>query len=299
MEKMIREFIKFYASDSDNTARAYERLAREYIEYTMSYTDWSLDEVIKESNKRNVLMFIAMLNEKGLSPYSINMYTSAIETLYKYFMEFDMRTKENPVETVRRQNTKGVKQHQPYLEEDEYKRLIAVTQVKVGKTKKFPLVSARDKFLYTLNLTLGLRASESLNLKIKQFESDVLTIKGKGNKLRSVRITQEIRDCFNAYMKVRPMAFDNNTVDEGWLFVTINGNQLSLKDFNKNLKRNLERANLNTDMASHALRRSCVTHYLNEGVPIQQVARLVGHSSTTTTMRYYKEDGTNFDFMGL
>lgn len=52
-------------------------------------------------------------------------------------------------------------------------------------------------------------------------------------------------------------------------------------------------------MASHGLRRSCVTKYLNDGVPIQQVARLVGHSSTSTTMRYYKADGSEFDFMGI
>lgn len=299
MSQMMNEFIKYYASESENTAKSYARSVREYIAFTMNYTGWSLDELIEQSNKRNILMFVAMLNERGLSPYSVNVYTSGVETFYKFLVEFDYREKENPVNNVRRQNTKGVEQHQPYIEESDFKKLIGATQIKSAKTKKFPFVSARDKFLYTLNLTTGLRGSESLNLKIEQFESDIITIKGKGNKLRKVRLTQEIRECYNEYMKVRHMAFENGTEDEGWVFVTINGNQLSLKDFNKNLKRNLEKVGLSTDMASHGLRRSCVTKYLNDGVPIQQVARLVGHSSTSTTMRYYKADGSEFDFMGI
>lgn len=299
MNHYVNEFVKFYANNSENTAKYYSRSVREFIVFTMSHSNWSVDEVITNSNKRDVLLFIAMLNERGLSPYSVNVYTSAIETFFKYTIEFEYRSKMNPVDTVRRQNVNGVEQKQTYLEEDEYKRLIQATQIKGNKTKKFEFVSARDKFLYTLNLTLGLRASESLNLKLEQFNSDVLTILGKGNKIRYVRLTQEIKDCFNAYMRVRYMAFDSGVADNGWVFVTINGNQLSTKDFNKNLKRNLEKANIDKDIASHGLRRSCVTHYLNDGVPIQQVAVLVGHSSTSTTMRYYKEDGSNLDFMGL
>ena len=298
-EQLLKEFVKFYCDNSENTAKSYVRSVNEYLTFTMGYTNWSLEELIEKSNKRNILMFVAMLNERGLSPYTVNVYTSGVETFFQFLVEFDYKADNNPVNNVRRQNTKGVEQHQPYIEEEDFKKLIGATQIKSAKTKKFPFVSARDKFLYTLNLTTGLRGSESLNLKIEQFESDILTILGKGGKLRRVKITQEIRECYNEYMKVRYMAFENGTEDEGWVFVTINGNQLSLKDFNKNLKRNLEKVGLSTDMASHGLRRSCVTKYLNDGVPIQQVARLVGHSSTSTTMRYYKADGSEFDFMGI
>ena len=298
-EQLLKEFVKFYCDNSENTAKSYVRSVNEYLTYTMSYTNWSLEELIEKSNKRNILIFIAMLNERGLSPYTVNVYTSGVETFFQFLVEFDYKADNNPVNNVRRQNTKGVEQHQPYIKEEDFKKLIGATQIKSAKTKKFPFVSARDKLLYTLNLSTGMRGSESLNLKIEQFESDIITIKGKGNKLRKIRLTQEIRECYNEYMKVRYMAFENGTVDEGWVFVTINGNQLSLKDFNKNLKRNLEKVGLSTDMASHGLRRSCVTKYLNDGVPIQQVARLVGHSSTSTTMRYYKADGSEFDFMGL
>lgn len=299
MNQMMNEFIKYYASESENTAKSYARSVREYLAFTMNYTGWSLDELIEQSNKRNILMFVAMLNERGLSPYSVNVYTSGVETFYKFLVEFDYREKENPVNNVRRQNTRGVKQKQEYLTEEEYKRLLSVVKVKVGKTKKFEFVSARDTLMFTLNLTIGLRVSETLSLTVEQFKNDIITIKGKGDKLRSFRVNKEIRDCFNAYMRVRSQAFKVGQEDCGLLFVTISGNEMCTKDVNKNIKKYSERAKIDKDLSSHCLRRSCITRYLDMGVPIQQVAKLSGHSNCSTTMRYYKSDGTEFDFVDV
>ena len=80
MSQMMNEFIKYYASESENTAKSYARSVREYLAFTMNYTGWSLDELIEQSNKRNILMFVAMLNERGLNPYTVNVYTSGVET---------------------------------------------------------------------------------------------------------------------------------------------------------------------------------------------------------------------------
>lgn len=293
---MLKEFVRFYCN-SDNTAKSYVRIVSDYIGFCEREFGWSMDEVVSNSNKRSILTYLSGMEDRGLSPYTVNLSRSALKTFFQYCGEFDYRTKENPVLTVKRSNTSGVEQKSPYLEEDEFRRLVQATQVKTGKTKKFEFTSARDKLLLTLNLTLGLRASESLNLKVQQLESDTLTIVGKGNKLRKLRVTDDIRECFKDYMNVRHMAYDSGTQDEGYVFVTINGNQLGIKDFNKNLKKYAERAEITKDIASHALRRSCATHYLNNGVPLAQVAKALGHKNTSTTMRYYKESGDSLDFI--
>ena len=135
-------------------------------------------------------------------------------------------------------------------------------------------------------------------MKVEQFDSDIITVIGKGNKKRSFRVTYEIRVKFNEYMKVRGQAFEGDE-DSEFLFVSVTGKQLYTKDINKNLKKYCERCGIDKDITSHCLRRSCATHYLNEGVPVAQVSRLLGHSNPQTTMRYYKADGTDFDFLGL
>ena len=298
MNNYLSEFIMFYCKDSKETASNYRRVAKEFCMFTMEQRGWSMDELVANTNKRDTLMYIQELERRGLSPHSINFYISAVSTFFKYLTEFDYRDKTNPCDTVQRVSTQGVEQKQEYLTEDEYTNLLQAIKVRTVKARKFEFTSARDTLLVTLNLTVGLRCSEALNLTVEQFNSDVISIIGKGGKLRKFKVTDEIRARFNEYMKVRDQAF-NDGEDNELLFVSVTGKELHVKDINKNLKKYCERCGIDKDITSHCLRRSCATHYLQEGIPVAQVSRLLGHSNPQTTMRYYKADGADFDFLGL
>lgn len=298
MNNYLSEFIMFYCKDSKETASNYRRVSKEFCEYTMKQRGWNMDELVANTNKRDILMYVQALEGRGLSPHSINFYISAVSTFFKYLVEFDYRDKTNPCDTVQRVSTQGVEQKQEYLTEDEYTNLLQAIRIKTNKARKFEFTSARDTLLVTLNLTVGLRCSEALNLTVEQFNSDVISIIGKGGKLRKFKVTDEIRTRFNEYMEVRDQAF-NDGEDSELLFVSITGKELHVKDINKNLRKYCERCGIDKDITSHCLRRSCATHYLQEGIPVAQVATLLGHSDVKTTMRYYKEDGSSFDFLGL
>ena len=298
MNNYLNEMVMFYCANSKETASNYRRIAKEFCEYTMKQRCWNMDELVANTNKRDILMYIQALEGRGLSPHSINFYISAVSTFFKYLVEFDYRDKTNPCDTVQRVSTQGVEQKQEYLTEDEYTNLLQAIKVRTAKARKFEFTSARDTLLVTLNLTVGLRCSEALNLTVEQFNSDVISIIGKGGKLRKFKVTDEIRARFNEYMEVRDQAF-NDGEDSELLFVSVTGKELHVKDINKNLKKYCERCGIDKDITSHCLRRSCATHYLQEGVPVAQVSRLLGHSNPQTTMRYYKADGADFDFLGL
>ena len=298
MNNYLSEFIMFYCKDSKETASNYRRVSKEFCEYTMKQRGWNMDELVANTNKRDILMYIQELEGRGLSPHSINFYISAVSTFFKYLIEFDYRDKTNPCDTVQRISTQGVEQKQEYLTEDEYTNLLQAIKVRTAKARKFEFTSARDTLLVTLNLTVGLRCSEALNLTVEQFNSDIISIIGKGGKLRKFKVTDEIRARFNEYMEVRDQAF-NDGEDSELLFVSVTGKELHVKDINKNLKKYCERCGIDKDITSHCLRRSCATHYLQEGIPVAQVSRLLGHSNPQTTMRYYKADGADFDFLGL
>ena len=298
MNNYLSEFIMFYCKDSKETASNYRRVSKEFCEYTMGQRGWNMNELVANTNKRDILMYIQELEGRELSPHSINFYISAVSTFFKYLVEFDYRDKTNPCDTVQRISTQGVEQKQEYLTEDEYTNLLQAIRIKTNKARKFEFTSARDTLLVTLNLTVGLRCSEALNLTVEQFNSDVISIIGKGGKLRKFKVTDEIRTRFNEYMEVRDQAF-NDGEDSELLFVSVTGKELHVKDINKNLKKYCERCGIDKDITSHCLRRSCATHYLQEGIPVAQVSRLLGHSNPQTTMRYYKADGADFDFLGL
>lgn len=299
MNNYLSEFTCFYCQNSIETAKNYRRASKDFIEFTMNRQGWNMDELVVKANKRDVLYYIKELESRDISPYSINFYISAISTFFRYLIEFEYKDGLNPCENVQRLNTQGIEQKQEYLTEDEYKRLLEVVKIKEGRQRKFEFTSKRDTFLLTLNLSLGLRGSESLALTVKQFDNDIITVKGKGNKFRSFKITDEIRNAFNEYMKVRHLAFNEDQEDEGLLFVSVTGKQLHTKDINKNLKKYAERADICKDLSSHCLRRSCITRYLSMGVPVAQVSKLAGHSNSATTMRYFQADASDFDFPEL
>lgn len=299
MNEYLMEFTRFYCGDSRETAVNYRRIAKEFCETTMENRGWTMDELVENTSKRDILIFMNALEQRGLSPHSINFYVSAVSTLFTYLGEFDYRTGANPCANVKRANTDGVEQKAEYLTEDEYANLLTAIGIRTAKARKFEFTSARDKLLVTLNLTVGLRCSEALGLTVEQFNNDIISVVGKGGKRRSFKVTDEVRDRFNEYMQVRSMAFSDDQEDCGLLFLSVTGKGLHTKDVNKQLKRYCERANIAKDITSHALRRSCVTRYLNDGVPVAQVSKLVGHSDTATTMRYFKADSSEFDFLGL
>ena len=299
MNNYLNEMVMFYCQNSVETAKNYRRASKDFIEFTMNRQGWSMDELVVKANKRDVLYYIKELESRDISPYSINFYISAIGTFFRFLIEFEYRSSSNPCENVQRLDTDGIEQKQEYLEEYEYKALLQVIKTREGRQRKFEFTSSRDVLWCTLCLTVGLRAFEALNLKVEQFNSDIITIKGKGNKIRSFKITDEIKKAFNEYMKVRSTVFSEGQEDEGYVFISVTGKQLATKDINKNLKKYASRANIDKELSSHALRRSCVTKYLNDGVPIAKVAVLVGHSSTNVTQRYYKATGEDFDFLGI
>ena len=299
MNNYLNEMVMFYCANSKETAKNYRRASKDFIEFTMNRQGWNMDELVVKANKGDVLYYIKELEDRGLSPYSINFYISVVSTFFKFLTDFDYRDKTNPCDTVQRVNTQGIEQKQEYLTEDEYKRLLEVVRIKEGRQRKFEFTSSRDVLWCTLCLTVGLRAFEALSLTVKQFDNDTITVKGKGNKFRSFKITDEIRNAFNEYMEVRHLAFNEDQEDEGLLFVSVTGKQLHTKDINKNLKKYADRAGIAKDLSSHSLRRSCATKYLNDGVSVAKVAALLGHSDVKTTMLYFREDGSNFDFLGL
>ena len=86
MNNYLSEFIMFYCKDSKETASNYRRVSKEFCEYTMEQRGWSMNELVANTNKRDILMYVQALEGRGLSPHSINFYISAVSTFFKYLV---------------------------------------------------------------------------------------------------------------------------------------------------------------------------------------------------------------------
>ncbi len=166
-----------------------------------------------------------------------------------------------------------------------------LTAVMAACTSDETLSGARDAAVIGLGYGLGLRRAEVAKAKLADYDRGrgLFSVKhGKGHKTRILPIDNGARDALEAWLKARGN-------EGGNIFYGVNkGGKISTKRVNARaihelyLKRAAQANVHNTGF--HDLRRSFVTHMLGLSVDVAMVAKLAGHASTATTLRYDKRN---------
>jgi integrase/recombinase XerC len=157
-------------------------------------------------------------------------------------------------------------------------------------------MSAEEKALvWTLRWT-GVRNAELRSIRMGDVdftEGSIYVRKAKGGKQRTIPITPELRPHLNKWLlhlQQKGLYRQN-----GPLFPTRNGNPWAAQFAEKLVRRVGERAQLRLDaggvsrLTPHTLRRTFGSYFLNRGVRLEVVSKLLGHSSTQITERAYAE----------
>lgn len=133
-----------------------------------------------------------------------------------------------------------------------------------------------QKLLIVLCGMVGLRVSEALDIKPSHFNFGQLelTVTGKGEKTRTVPISEEAWEQVGTY------------VTEAFLRGRTNLIHYSDRGARKLITAIGARANVARPVASHDLRATYATELHNAGVPIRVVQELLGHAHVSTTEGY-------------
>lgn len=139
----------------------------------------------------------------------------------------------------------------------------------------------RDKAIICFLLSTGCRISEMTQLNrndvdLKNRECKVL---GKGNKERIVYIDSVTAMTINEYLK-------NRTDDSPALFAGKGTERLKPHGIRQMLKNLQDAAHIETTVHPHRFRRTLATNLIHRGMPIQEVAKILGHEKLDTTMKY-------------
>ena len=135
-----------------------------------------------------------------------------------------------------------------------------------------------------LMYSCGLRVSEMISLEKKSinFEEKILSIKGKGNKERSIPINEVALDYLSHYLNKElktnktKRVFINKTTKK----------PLTRQVFFMNLKKYAKRAGIEKEISLHTLRHTFATELLENGADLRIVQTLLGHSNVSTTQIY-------------
>ena len=153
-----------------------------------------------------------------------------------------------------------------------------------------PWILARDAAVLGLLYGAGLRISEALGISRRDAPTegrDVLTVTGKGGKMRSVPVIAPVRGAVDAYLELCPFPLK----PEGPLFVGARGGALSPRIIQLAVERMRGALGLPDSATPHALRHSFATHLLSRGGDLRSIQELLGHASLSTTQVYTAIDG--------
>lgn len=139
---------------------------------------------------------------------------------------------------------------------------------------------ARDKAILELAYGSGLRAEEICNLELADINGREITVHGKGEKTRTVPITQECADAIQRYIdgwrgKLRGLVFVSCP---RWKALTRNY-------LVRMVRRRARDAGLE-NVTTHTLRHAFATHMLDAGMDLRTIQEILGHASIATTQRY-------------
>ena len=183
-----------------------------------------------------------------------------------------------------------------WLTPEEVKRLVASVR---GRTAR------RDKVALSLLVGAGLRRDEAVNLTWscvkQQGERTVLAVEGKGKKKRTVPVSPALEAMLEDWRAFCQADKSERIVRGLAAGGTLSDSLTSAQLFN--IVRKHGKRIAKPELSPHDLRRTYARIGYDNGVPLDELAQLLGHSSTETTRLYIgatiRHDRTPSDFVPL
>lgn len=278
------QYVEIERGRSLNTVRNYDQYLTRFLEYTKLKNPKDItDSIVRE--------FRVWLNrqeahrEKGAAASTLkkrtqNYYLIALRAFLKYLARQGITS----LSPDRIELAKVPERSLDLISIEELQRLLDAPDVAT-------LRGLRDKAMLELFFSTGLRVSElcslprDINLKL-----DEVSVRGKGEKVRVVFISDDARTAVKKYLDKR------DDMDDA-LFVQIladNQKLASKRDSLRITPRSVERiikqyaikSGISKKVTPHVIRHSFATDLLRNGADLRSVQILLGHANINTTQIY-------------
>lgn len=259
---------------SPNTARAYGRDLDDFVTWFQQTSGSQFEPAAVTS--LDVREYRRALQNRRASAATINRRLAALTSYFRWAVE-QGQVPDNPAAGV--SGMGAVKLAPKWLERTEQNGLVRQARKKG---------SLRDMAIVVLLLNTGLRVSELCDLemgdiKISDRKGSVHVRAGKGQKDRSVPLNGEAREAMENYLATLPASWRDNPRQQIWR--NQRGESLTPAGVQNLVREYARRAKL-PGCTPHTLRHSFGKNLVDAGVPLDQVAALLGHENLNTTRIY-------------
>ncbi len=156
----------------------------------------------------------------------------------------------------------------------------------IGSLDMGRFTDRRMKVMFILALDAGLRRGELCGLRIDDFDPEGMTLTvtpetSKAKRGRIVPISPQVVREIRRFISLCPREWKSP-----WIFPTESGEKLTPSNFGYQIRRAAKRTG--KEIQIHGLRHLCATEFLRQTGNIALTAQLLGHSSISTTARFYE-----------
>lgn len=276
---LLRQFLEYTEIERGRAVKTIEN----YEHYLTRFFDQMQIKEVSDITEEKIREFRLWLNRQpGVSGTmkrrTQNYYLIALRAYLKYLRKRDV----NGLNPERIELAKLPERQIDIISGVELDRLINSAD---GSDEK----SLRDRAILEMLFSTGLRVSElcALNSDI-DLSRDDLSVRGKGEKVRVVFLSEAAKDAVRAYMKAR------KDMEEA-LFVNIprigkdskrTPTRLTPRGVELIMKTYAAKAGITKKVTPHILRHSFATDLLSNGADLRSVQALLGHASINTTQIY-------------
>jgi len=288
LKSQFLEYLEIEKGRSQKTVENYGH----YLEVFLNWSKIASPTDIKDNLIREYRIYLNRLKDsqgKKLKKITQSYYVIALRSFLKYLAKREIET----LSAEKVEISKVSRREVDFLEADEVERIITAAD-------KADFKGLRDRAMLELLFSSGLRVSELVNLNRDKVNLDKqeFTVRGKGEKLRVVFISDAAKKALQKYLEKRvdidPALFirdlkaaekfrskkrEDSSAEEKKLRITPRTVQRIVKYY-------ATKAGLVKDVHPHTLRHSFATDLLINGADIRSVQAMLGHSSITTTQIY-------------
>jgi site-specific recombinase XerD len=168
--------------------------------------------------------------------------------------------------------------------------LISPTELSrlINSPTKDSLEGKRDRAILELFFSTGLRVSELCSLSIDDVDltRDEFSVRGKGDKVRVVFLSDDAKVSIKEYLTARKDMDDALFIRYGKKANVGDEPRITPRAVQRLLKKHAAKAGITRKVTPHVLRHSFATDLLSNGADLRSVQALLGHANIGTTQIY-------------
>ncbi len=296
LKQQFLEYVEIEKGRSLKTVENYDRYLSRFLEHTKLKSPAEInDSIVREY--RLWLNRQETRSQKGLSQTTLkkktqNYYMIALRAFLKYMARMDVKS----LSPDRIELAKIPERSLDLISIDELGRLLDVPDTT-------NLRGIRDRTIMELLFSTGLRVSElcslprDINLKL-----DELSVRGKGEKVRVVFLSEESKKWLKIYLDKRDDMDDalfvqifgkdsdskvsNSEKNSPKLAINRDSLRLTARSVERIVKQYAIKAGISKKVTPHVIRHSFATDLLRNGADLRAVQMLLGHANIGTTQIY-------------